>query len=59
MLKLIFWIVVGVLALSFFGISLQEIVNSPAGRENFAYLFQLMVMAWQWLIELIQNKVSS
>lgn len=58
-LKLIFWVVVGVLALSFFGISLQEIVNSPAGRENFGFLFQLIVDAWHWLIAFIGSKISA
>jgi len=58
MLKLIFWIVVGVLALSFFGISLQSIINSPAGQENFAYLWQLVVAMWQWFVSFIQGKIS-
>ncbi|MDO8624057.1 MAG: hypothetical protein Q7R54_01755 [bacterium] len=58
MLKLIFWIVIGVLALSFFGISLQSIINSPAGQENFAYLWQLIVATWNWFIAFIQNKIS-
>jgi hypothetical protein len=54
MLKLIFWIIVGVLALSFFGISLQAIVNSPVGQENFAYLWHLIVLLWQWLVSFFQ-----
>ena len=49
MFKLIFWIVVGVLALSFFGISLQAIVSSPAGQENFSYLWHIFVSLLQWL----------
>ena len=50
MLKLIFWIVVLVLALSFFGISIQAIINSPAGQENIQYVLHLIVQAWQWIV---------
>jgi hypothetical protein len=55
MFKLIFWILVLVLGLSFFGISLQAIVNSPAGQENFSYLLYLLNQAWHWVIGLIPN----
>jgi hypothetical protein len=48
MLKTIFWIFVLLLALSFFGISLQAIVNSPAGQANFSYLYHLLVQGWLW-----------
>jgi hypothetical protein len=54
-LKLAFWIVVLVLALSFFGISIQAIVNSPAGQANFAYLFDLLSQFWSWLMDLVQG----
>jgi hypothetical protein len=47
-LKLAFWILVLLLALSFFGISIQAIVNSPAGQENFTYLSSLLSQFWQW-----------
>lgn len=48
MLKTIFWALVLILALSFFGISIQAIVNSPAGQANLAYLFHLFSQLWQW-----------
>lgn len=50
MFKLIFWIFVLILALSFFGISIQSIVNSPAGQANFAYVWSLLVNAWHWIL---------
>ncbi len=46
MLKLIVLIIIGVLALSFFGISLQSIIQSPAAQTNFAYLGQLIASLW-------------
>lgn len=58
LIKLAFWIVVGVLALSFFGISLQSIINSPAGQENFAYLWYLVMLGSHWLAAFFEAKVS-
>lgn len=54
MLNLIFWFLVFVLGLSFFGISLEAIVNSPAGQANFDYLLYLLSEIWQWVIIQIQ-----
>lgn len=59
MLKLIFWIIVGVLALSFFGISLKSIVSSPAGQENFSYLLDLVHTSWSWCVEAITNLLAA
>lgn len=58
MLKLILLIIVGVLALSFFGITLQSIVNSPAGQANFAYVWQLVVGAWDAILAFINGLVN-
>jgi len=57
MLRTIFWAFVLVLALSFFGISLRAIIMSPAGQENFGYVWHLMVQAWQWLTNLVSLKI--
>lgn len=51
MFKLIFWLCVLVLALSFFGISIQAIVNSPAGQANSNYVFTLITQLWQWIVQ--------
>jgi hypothetical protein len=48
MLKLIFWVFVLLLALSFFGISVQAIANSPAGQANINYVINLLSQVWQW-----------
>jgi len=49
MLKLIFWIVVGVLALSFFGISLRELVQDPQTQDNFSFIIDLVENGWDFL----------
>ncbi len=46
MLKLVIYIVVGLLVLSFFGISLQHLVESPAAQTNFQYVTSLLEQAW-------------
>ena len=53
--KVAFWIFVLLLALSFFGISIQAIINSPAGQANFGYLLHVLSQGWQWLTEWIHS----
>jgi hypothetical protein len=55
MFKLIILIVIGVLALSFFGITIQSIVNSPAGQANFHYIGMLLAELWQLIIAWIRQ----
>ena len=50
MLRTAFWLFVFVLALSFFGISIRAIIESPAGQANLAYLSSLGISVWNWLI---------
>ncbi len=56
-LKTLFWVFVLVLALSFFGISIKTIIESPAGQANFGYLIYLLSQAWQWLVHFAQIKI--
>lgn len=53
MLRLVFWGFVFVIALSFFGISIRAIVESPAGQANLAYLSSLFISAWHWLVTML------
>jgi len=55
MFNLVFWIFVFVLGLSFFGISLEAIINSPAGQANFGYLLYLLSQIWDWVVAYIDN----
>jgi len=55
MFRLIFLILVFLLALSFFGISIQAIVNSPAGQANFSYVANLLSDLWHWITELVHT----
>ncbi len=51
MFRVIFWFFVLFLALSFLGISIREIIQSPTGQENLAYLAFLVISAWHWLVQ--------
>lgn len=50
MIHLIIWIIIGILALSFFGISLRSIVESPASQDNFSYFFMLVQQGWDYIV---------
>ncbi len=52
LLRLLFWIGILFLALSFFGISIQSIVNSPIGQANLTYLSDLVAPVAQFITEL-------
>ena len=51
MFRLAFWVFVLFLALSFFGISIQAIIASPAGQENVRYLAFLLAQGWHWILD--------
>ncbi len=55
MLNLLFWVFVLILGLSFFGISIKAIVESPVAQANFAYLLHLLSLLWQWVLIHIQH----
>lgn len=50
MVRLIIWVVVGLLALSFFGVSLRSLYNSPTNQENLSFLSQLLHQGWTSLV---------
>jgi hypothetical protein len=50
MLKLVLYIIILLLVLSFFGVSLQHVIESPAAQANFTYIGQLLVEGWNLII---------
>lgn len=46
MLRIIFWIVVAVLFLSFFGISVQGLIENPTTQNNFHFILGLVEEGW-------------
>lgn len=50
MVRLIIWIVIGLLALSFFGVSLQALVENPTNQNNMQYLGNMLEQGWDYLV---------
>lgn len=53
--KAIFWVFVLLLAFSFFGVSIQSVINSPAGQQNFGYALNLLSETWDWLVRFVHS----
>lgn len=49
MLHLIVWVVIGLLALSFFGISLRALVDNPTNQDNMEFLTSTLAMGWDYI----------
>lgn len=65
MIRFIIILAILVLALSYFGISIRNIVESPTGSENFSYVWGLVQNGWEILVawvtgfaEHVRNVVS-
>lgn len=58
MVKLIFLVVVALLVLSFFGISLQHVVEAPTTQSNFAYFWSLVVEGWNEFAAWVQGLLN-
>lgn len=55
MIRLAFWLVILFLALSYFNISLEAVINSPAGQHNLQYISQLFHDVIQWVVTYFQT----
>lgn len=49
MIRLITTSVIIILVLSFFGISLRSILESPTGKDNLTFVFQIIHTGWNIL----------
>jgi len=58
MLRLIFYGIVALLVLSFFGITIQSIINSPAGQANFEYVGDLIEDGWDFIVSFLEDGVD-
>lgn len=58
MVRLIVWVIVGLLALSFFGISLESLYNSQTNQENISFIGQLLKQGWNQIADLLNMVVS-
>lgn len=59
LIKLIVWIVIGLLALSFFGISLRALADNPTNQDNLEFLVSSLEMGWAYFTEWFDDLVSN
>lgn len=59
MLKLTVLIIIGLLALSFFGVSLRHLVLSPTAQDNFAFAWSIVLQGWNWFVAWINSLGAS
>lgn len=57
-LKYALFIIAGLLILSFFNISLQSIIESPAGQANINFVWELIKTGAFWIWDLIKPVVD-
>lgn len=50
MVRFLILLAILILALSFFGISIRAIVESPTGHDNFTFIWQLIQTGWHILV---------
>ncbi|HEV7121440.1 MAG TPA: hypothetical protein VGN56_01280 [Candidatus Paceibacterota bacterium] len=58
MVRLIIWVVVGLLALSFFGVSLKSLVESPTNKENVSFISQLLHQGWATVLTWLHSVID-
>lgn len=58
LIKLVLLAIVALFVLSFFGISLQGIIESPAGQANLAFVWGYVLIAWDWLSNFVIDLVD-
>lgn len=46
LIRTIILIVIALLVLSYFGLNIRSIINSPAGKDNFSFTQELMINTW-------------
>lgn len=51
MIKLIFYVIVGVFIISALGIDLKRAVESPETRNNFSYVSKGVLFVWEKVLE--------
>jgi hypothetical protein len=53
LIKLILLVIGILLVLSFFGISVQGIIESPAGQANINFVWGYILIGWNWIVNLV------
>lgn len=55
MVKTLIWVAVGILALSFFGISIRALFESPTNQDNLSFILGLAHTGWQIIVDWLKH----
>lgn len=58
MVRLIIWVVIGLLALSFFGVSLRALVENPTNQDNVSFLGIMLENGWDYLVAWFESLLA-
>lgn len=58
MVRFIIIVAILILALSFFGISIRGIVESPVGHDNFTFIWELIRTGWHILVGWVSATIA-
>lgn len=56
LVKAILLIVVALVILGYFGYNLRDIIASPTVRDNFSYVWDIVVNIWNWVKDILPSK---
>ncbi len=59
MVRFIILLIILVLALSYFGISIRNIVESPTGQDNFTFVWAHIKEGWELLVVWVAGIIQS
>ena len=59
MIRALVLVAIFILLLSFFGISIRTIVESPTGHDNFTFLWQLIRTGWHIIVGWVDTIIAT
>lgn len=59
MVRFIILVIILILALSYFGISIREIAESPTGEDNLSFVWARVMEGWDLLVVFLSNAIEN
>lgn len=59
MARFIILVIILILALSYFGISIRDIAQSPTGQDNFSFVWMYVKDGWEILTQFVADLISA
>ncbi len=59
MVRFIILVIILILALSYFGISIRDVATSPAGQDNFTFVWSYVKEGWEIASAFVAHLIES